>query len=133
MLTPLAALVCVASPAPPTVAELAPILKMICTQAGTPGRLACRDADMAFALKKEGVSLDARSQAAWAATPEQVRAFAQEGKCVIVGEERLLREGASLALVREGRTVGILLHHRNAQASGINLSDALLKLSRPVS
>jgi hypothetical protein len=119
-----------ATPAPPTVEELAPYLKMLCAQAGSPGRVACRDADMAMALKKEGVSLDARSGVAWASSSAQARAFAQDGKFVVVGEEQLLADGASLALTREGGRILLLLHRKNSQATGVPLSDALLKLAR---
>lgn len=127
-------LVLLAAPSatPQSVAELAPYLKMLSAQAGSPGRVACRDADMAFALKKEGVSLDALSRVAWAQTAAQVQAFVQEGKFVIVGSVALLSEGASLALVREGGRLALVLNVKNAHATGVPLSDALLKLVRPL-
>lgn len=120
------------NPSQSTVAELAPFLKAISTQADSPGRVACRDADMAFALKKEGVSLDARSKVAWAQSTPQVQAFVQEGKFVIVGSVQHLAEGASLALVREGGKLTLVLHAKHAKGTGVALSDNLLKLVRIV-
>ncbi len=124
--------VSMAMAAPPPVApgELTPFLKVVTASAGAPGRIACRDMDLAMALKKGGVSPDAKAPVAWAANREQLKDFLAEGKLVVAGDAALLAAGAAVAIVQEkGRPV-ILVDARNVQASGVTLSDALLKIAR---
>lgn len=61
----------VAMAAPPRVApaELMPFLKVVSASAGAPGRIACRDMDLSMAMKKLGMSPDAKAPVAWAANP----------------------------------------------------------------
>ena len=118
--------------APPQVppAELMPFLKVVTASAGAPGRIACRDMDLSMQLKKGGVSPDAKAPVAWAATGEQLKDYLAEGKLVVAGDPAMLKAGAGVAIVLEqGRPV-ILISLKNVQASGVTLSDALLKISR---
>lgn len=112
--------------------DLAGYLRLLSTHAGSPGRIACRDLDMAASLKKQGISTDPRAPLAWAANAEQVKAFASEGKLVVCGDPALLPLGAALVITREGSRTSLLLHARHAQASGVPLSDAILKVARQV-
>lgn len=113
-----------------SVQELAGFLKVISANAGSPGRIACRDIDMAMALKKSGISTDVRSVAAWAVDASQTRTYATEGKFIICPNPTLLREGASLAILREQGHPVLLLHAGHAKATGVQLSDNLMKIAR---
>ena len=110
--------------------ELAPFLRVITSSAGAPGRIACRDIDLAMALKKEGLSPDAKSPVAWAASTGQLKAYLAEGKLVVGGEQAMLAEGAGIVIVKEKGKPAILVSLKNVAASGVTLSDALLKISR---
>lgn len=112
--------------------ELAGFLKPLSANAGSPGRIACKDVDMAMALKKQGISLDPRASAAWATTTEQVKTYLGEGKFVICPDPKLLEEGASLAIVRRQGHPVLLLHAKNAKTSGVQLSDNLMKIAQLV-
>lgn len=112
--------------------ELASLIRVLSAQAGTPGRIACRDLDLSIQLKKDGLSTDPRSPVAWASDANQARNYRAEGKFVLCADPALLKEGAALALVREGGRTGLILHTVNAQASGLTLSDAILKVAKRI-
>ncbi|BDU76952.1 YfiR family protein [Mesoterricola sediminis] len=118
--------------APPAIApaELIPFLKVISVSAGAPGRVACRDLDLAMALKKGGISPDAKAPLAWAANRSQLEAYLAEGKLVIAGDPALLDAGAAIAIAREAGRPVLLIHSRNLAASGVGVSDALLKIAK---
>lgn len=117
---------CATPPAPP-VEILAAHLKRLSALAGLPDRIACRDVDMAMALKREGIGIDPRSPVAWAATAAQARAFRAEGRFVVCADPALLPEGAALVLRLQGGQLRMDLHRAHAVASGLPLSDTLLK------
>lgn len=111
--------------------ELTPFLKVISASAGAPGRIACRDLDLSMELKKSGLSPDAKAPVAWAANESQLKAFLAEGKLVVAGDAALLAEGAGIAIVKtKGGKPEIHVNSKNVAASGITLSDALLKISK---
>ena len=111
-------------------AERDPFLRVLSAGAGAPGRIACKDIDQAMQMKKDGLSPDAKAPVAWAANAAQIKDYLAEGKLVVTGEAGLLAAGAGVAIVLEkGRPV-ILVHAKHVQASGVTLSDALLKISR---
>ena len=125
-------LVSTAMAATPSVsaAELTPFLKVITASAGAPGRIACRDIDLSMQLKKDGLSPDARSPVAWAASAGQVASYLAEGKLVVAGDAALLSQGAAIAIVKEQGKPVILVNAKNVAASGVTLSDALMKIAR---
>ena len=125
-------LVSTAMAATPSVsaAELTPFLKVITASAGAPGRIACRDIDLSMQLKKDGLSPDARSPVAWAASAGQVASYLAEGKLVVAGDAALLSQGAAIAIVKEQGKPVILVSSKNVAASGVTLSDALRKLAK---
>ena len=116
-----------APPSAPSVAILAAHLKRLSALAGLPDRIACRDVDMAMALKREGIGIDPRSPVAWAATAAQTRAFRAEGRFVVCADPTLLPEGAALVLRLQGGQLRMDLHRAHAVASGLPLNDAFLK------
>jgi hypothetical protein len=125
-------LVLLVSPAPPAVSpgELTSFLKVISASAGAPGRIACKDMDLSIQLKKNGLSPDAKAPLAWAANEEQLRGYLAEGKLVVTGDAGLLAAGAGIAIVRENGKPVIRVQACNLAASGVTLSDALLKISK---
>ena len=125
-------LVSTAMAGPPAVsaAELTPFLKVITSSAGAPGRIACRDIDLSMQLKKDGLSPDAKSPVAWAASASQLASYLAEGKLVVAGDAAMLSQGAGIAIVKEQGKPVILVNAKNVAASGVTLSDALMKIAR---
>lgn len=110
--------------------ELTPFLRVITASVGAPGRVACKDIDLSMQLKKDGLSPDAKSPVAFANSGGQIKTFLAEGKLVVCGEEAGLKEGASVAVFKQGGRPVMVVSTRNATASGFTLSDALLKIAR---
>jgi len=110
--------------------ELAIYLKLIGSNAGCPGRIACRDVDVAMQLKKDGISVDSRSIVAWASTENQVTAFTESNKFVICANPEFLQKGACLAIFRERGKIILVLNIKNARATGIQLSPDLIKVAK---
>ena len=110
-------------------AEMTPFLRVISASVGVPGRVACRDIDISIQLKKDGLSPDATSPVAWAASGSQIATFLTEGKLVVCGRESGLKDGASIAVFKEGGKPVMAVSPRNAALGGFILSDALLKIS----
>jgi hypothetical protein len=125
----LVSLVSAAAPAVST-GELTSFLKVISASAGAPGRIACRDMDLSFELKKNGLSPDAKAPLAWAANEDQLRTFLAEGKLVVGGNAAMLTAGAAIAITKENGKPVILVSAKNVAAAGVTLSDALLKISK---
>ena len=115
---------------PMTPAELSPFLRVISASMGTPGRVAVKDIDLSMQLKKDGLSPDGGAPLAWAKNENQARTFLSGGgRLVACGEESLLKEGASIAIFKEGGRPVIVLSVKNAAANGFTFSDALLKMA----
>lgn len=131
---PVLVLVSIVSTANPprmlSIAELAKYLRLVASNAGCPGRIACKDVDIAMQLKKDGISVDARSSVAWASSGEQVRTFLEEHKFIICSDPEFLQRGASLAIFHEQGKLVLALHMKNARATGVQLSPDLIKVAR---
>lgn len=112
--------------------ELSPFLRVISSSAGCPGRIACRDIDEAMQMKKDGLSPDAKAPVAWAANPAQIKAYLAEGKLVVSGDPAAFKEGVSIVIAKEHGKPVVLIDTRNATASGVTLSDALMKIARHI-
>lgn len=108
----------------------AKFIKILATNAGSPGKVACKDAGVIEAMQAEGVSADAGSKVAWASNEAEVKAYKAAGKLVICGKLEWLPAGGSIAVVEEGGKPQIYLHMGNIAASGVNLSDAILKIGK---
>jgi hypothetical protein len=112
--------------------ELSPFLRVISSAAGCPGRIACRDIDEAMQMKKDGLSPDAKAPVAWAASPAQIKAYLAEGKLVVSGDPAAFKDGVSIVVAKEHGKPVVVIDTRNAAASGITLSDALMKIARHI-
>ncbi|HQL48222.1 MAG TPA: asparaginase, partial [Holophaga sp.] len=92
------------------------------------GKIACRDASMATALQASGVAMDPGAKVAWASSPAEAKVLKGMGKMVISGRPEMLTAGAAVAIVEDGGKPKILLHRANLAASGVAVSDAILKV-----
>jgi hypothetical protein len=113
---------------PPDVS--AKLIKIIVTSSG--GKVGCRDATIKSALEAAGVPIDGSAKAAWSTNPAEIRMLKSQGKLVITNRTEHLAAGASIALTEEGGRPKIFLHPGNLAASGITLSDAVLKMGEKI-
>jgi hypothetical protein len=116
-------------------ADLAPevqakFIKILASSAGSAGKVACTDGALAADLGKVGVSVEAGSKVAWASSEGQVKQLKGAGKLVICGNLQWLPAGGAIAIVDEGGKPQIYLHMGNIAASGVTLSDAVLKIGK---
>ena len=81
-------------------------------------------------LGKVGVSAEASSKIAWAASEGEVRSLKAAGKLVLCGKLDWLPVGGSIAIVEEGGKPQVYLHMGNIAASGVALSDNILKIGK---
>ena len=129
---PVPMVVCFLATATPPMspAELSPFLRVISASMGTPGRVAVKDIDLSMQLKKDGLSPDGGAPLAWAKNENQIKTFLSTGnRLVACGDEGLLKDGASIAIFKEGGRPVIVLSLKNAAANGFTFSDALLKMA----
>lgn len=103
----------------------AKLIKIIATSAS--GKVACRDATMKAALEGAGVAVDGDSKVVWATNPVEVKAL--RGRLIIVGRKEWLSSGASIAIAEDGGKPKIFLNQASIAASGVTLSDAILKIA----
>jgi len=111
-------------------AERDPFLRVLSAGAGAPGRIACKDIDQAMQMKKDGLSPDAKAPVAWAANAAQIKDYLAEGKLVVSGDPADFKAGASIVITREHGKPALIIDSRNAAASGVTLSDTVLKIAR---
>jgi len=73
---------------------------------------------------------DAGFKMAWAASEAEARALKAAGKLVIVPKLAWLKAGAAIALVEEDGKPQIYLSAGNVKASGMTLSDTIVKMAK---
>ncbi|MBK8792823.1 MAG: DUF4154 domain-containing protein [Holophaga sp.] len=103
----------------------AKLIKIIAGASG--GKVACRDATMKAALEGAGVTVDGDSKIVWATNPVEVKSL--RGRLVIVGKKEFLSSGAAVAIAEDGGKPKIFLNQAAITASGLTLSDAILKIA----
>jgi len=108
----------------------AKFIKILAASANSAGKVACKDAAVAGELSKAGVAADAGAKVAWAASEGEVKSLKAAGKLVICGKLDWLPAGGSIAIVEEGGKPQIYLHMGNIGASGVTLSDTILKIGK---
>ena len=113
---------------PPEV--LAKFVKLLSSSANSAGKVACKDGTMAGELAKLGINADGSSKVAWAASEGEVRSLKAAGKLVLCGKLEWLPAGGAIAIVEEGGKPQIYLHMGNIAASGVSLSDTILKIGK---
>ena len=112
--------------------EMSPFLRVISASLGAEaaGRVACKDIDVAMDLKQDGLSPDAKAPLAFAVSSAQIAEYLAQGKLVVVATELGLKQGAAIALLKEGGKPVLVVSLKNANAAGVALSDALIKIAR---
>jgi len=110
--------------------QQAKFIKILASSAGSTGKVACKDAALAGELAKMGMANDAGAKVAWAASEAEVKSLKAAGKLVICGKLEWLAAGGGIAIVEEGGKPQIILSMGNIAASGITLSDAVLKIGK---
>ena len=108
----------------------AKFIKILAQSANSAGKVACKDSAVADELAKAGVTADGSSKVAWAASESEVKALKAAGKLVICGKLEWLPAGGAIAIVEEGGKPQIYLHMGNIAASGVALSDTVLKIGK---
>ncbi len=108
----------------PTAAKL---LQIISKGGGEGGRIATKNAEMIAELGKISSEINLSGKIAWATTPEDVRLFSMQRKCVVTNDPKFINQGAALAIYEDGGRVKIAINQKAVQTSGVALSDAILK------
>jgi len=109
------------------VEEAAKFLLILASSAGSEGRVACKEMDMAMQLKKREISVDAKANVAWAFTPEQTRFYSGQGKLVVCNSRKLFTDGAAIAFERTNGRLTVFYHPTNLERSGVRLPDSFLR------
>jgi hypothetical protein len=95
---------------------------------GSGGKIACRDGAMKTALESMGVQTDTYAKIVWSSNPGEIKMLKGQGKLIISSQPSHLAQGAAIAIAEDGGKPKIYLHPGNLAASGITLSDAVLKM-----
>jgi len=110
----------------------AKFLKILLSSTGQFG-FACADAGFKTKLEANGIAVSAGFKMAWAATEAEVKPLKAAGKLVIVPKLAWLKNGGSIALVEEAGKPQIYLNMANVKASGMTLSDTIIKMAKKAS
>ena len=118
-----------------TVKELGGFLKVIVASAGAAdqGRMDCLEDGVSAEMKSRGITLDGRSRIAFAANLVQVRTFNAVDKLIICTDKTYLKEGATIAIVREDGKPAIYIdikRKKSFEEAGVTFSDTLLKMAK---
>ena len=120
----------VAGDLPPDV--MAKFIRIIAKQPGLNGQIACADPDMAKAITAAGSTLEPASKLVFASSEAEVKSAKAAGKLVVCGKTEWLPAGAGIALVEEAGKPAIYLHLGNIGASGVTLTDVIMKLGKRI-
>ena len=108
----------------------AKFIKILASSAGSAGKVACANGALVGELTKVGVAADGGAKVAWASSEAEVKSLKGAGKLVICGKLEWLPAGGAIAIVEEGGKPQIYLHMGHIAASGVTLSDAVLKIGK---
>jgi hypothetical protein len=109
------------------VEEAAKFLLILAASAGSEGRVACKESDMVFQMKKHEISVDAKANVAWSFTSEQTKFYAGQGKLVVCNSRKLFGDGGCIAFERISGRLTIFIHQANLGKSGITLPESFLR------
>ena len=107
----------------------AKFLKILLSSTGQFG-FACSDAAFKGKLEAAGIAVSGGFKMAWAATEAEVKPLKAAGKLVIVPNLEWLKAGGSIAIVAEDGKPQIHLNLANVKASGMTLSDTIVKMAK---
>jgi hypothetical protein len=114
--------------------ELAPetqakFLKILLSSTGQFG-FSCTDPGFKGKLEANGIAVAPGFKMAWAASEAEVKTLKAAGKLVIVPKLAWLKVGGSVAIVEEAGKPQIYLNVGNVKASGMTLSDTIVKMAK---
>ena len=89
--------------------------------------------ELAAEMQAHGISIDVRAIVAYAENNVQVRTFQSMDKLIICSDKALLKDGATIAIVKEGGKPAIYIDSARKKAfeeAGVTFSDTLLKIAK---
>ena len=107
----------------------AKFLKILLSSTGQFG-FACADPAFKTKLEASGIAVSAGFKMAWAASEAEVKPLKAAGKLVIVPKLAWLKLGGALAIVEEAGKPQIYISPANLKASGMVLSDTIIKMAK---
>jgi len=110
----------------------AKFLKILLSSTGQFG-FACADPGFKAKLEGNGIAVSGGFKMAWAESEAEAKALKTSGKLVIVPKVAWLKHngGGAIAIVEEGGKPQIYINAANVKASGMTLSDTIVKMSKP--
>ncbi len=81
-------------------------------------------------LEASGLAVAPGFKMAWAATEAEVKPLKAAGKLVIVPKLAWLKLGGAIALIEEDGKPQIYINPANIKASGMTLSDTIVKMAK---
>lgn len=108
----------------------AKLLKVVVTGSGE--KINCRDGAMKAALEATGVPLDSYGKIVWSSNPTEIKMLKSQHKLIITNRPDQLGMGASMSISEDGGKPKIHLHTGNLSASGVTLSDSILKMGEKI-
>ena len=111
---------------------MAQFIKKLGPVVGQTGKATVKDPAMAELVKAQGVELTPDARLTYAATAAEIKAYkGQPNRVILVPRLDMLPLGGAIAVIEEGGKPQIYLHVANYQASGVPLSDMLLRIGKP--
>ena len=107
----------------------AKFLKILLASTGQFG-FSCSDPAFKTTLEASGLAVAPGFKMAWAASEAEVKTLKASGKLVIVPKVAWLKLGGSIALVEEAGKPQIYINPANIKASGMTLSDTIVKMAK---
>ncbi len=104
------------------------LLRIMMSSAGQYG-IACPDAATRAKLETVGINIGPDYKLGFATSEEEVKSLKKAGKLVIVNNSAWLSAGASIAVSSQDGKPQIRLNTANIKASGVTLSDTLIKMA----
>jgi hypothetical protein len=109
----------------------AKFVKVLLSSSGQFG-FACNDEALKKKLEEMGVSVGPGFKFAWGSSEPEVRALKAQGRFIICPNVAWLNSGACIAIVEEAGKPQLYLHSANTKASGVTVSDAIMKIAKKI-
>jgi len=109
----------------------AKFVKVLLSSSGQFG-FACNDEGLKKKLEEMGVSVGPGFKYAWGSSEPEVRALKAQGRFIICPNVEWLKSGGCIAIVEEAGKPQLYLHSANTKASGVTVSDAIMKIAKKI-
>lgn len=104
------------------------LLRIMMSSSGQYG-IACPDAATKAKLESVGINIGPNYRLGLATSEEEVKSLKKAGKLVIVTNSAWLNAGAGIAVTNQDGKLLITLNTANIKASGVTVSDTLIKMA----